>query len=272
MLTINQYVKAESLQQAYELNQKKNNVILGGMLWLKMQQRTIGTAIDLSGLGLDQIEETEDEYIIGAMVTLRQLEQHGGLQELTQGALKESIKHIVGVQFRNIATVGGSIFGRYGFSDVLTLCMVLDAHVELYHKGIVPIQEFASMPYDQDLLVSVRIKKKPMHVVYVSQRNTKTDFPVLTCAMSYMDDTCLCSIGARPNKAICISDELHILEEYAHTWDETTIDRYVQYVAGQVPVGTNLRAGEEYRSLLVRALTKRAVRQINEMRGGSEWK
>ena len=36
MLKIKQYVKAESLEQAYELNQKKTNRIVGGMLWLKM--------------------------------------------------------------------------------------------------------------------------------------------------------------------------------------------------------------------------------------------
>ena len=44
MLTINQYVKASSLEEAYELNQKRSNVVLGGMLWLKMQKRKKGMA------------------------------------------------------------------------------------------------------------------------------------------------------------------------------------------------------------------------------------
>ena len=39
MLKIKEYVKAESLEQAYELNQKRTNCILGGMLWLKMSNR-----------------------------------------------------------------------------------------------------------------------------------------------------------------------------------------------------------------------------------------
>ena len=42
MLTIKQYVKASSLEEAYELNQKKSNVVLGGMLWLKMQREKCG--------------------------------------------------------------------------------------------------------------------------------------------------------------------------------------------------------------------------------------
>ena len=112
MLKIKQYVKAESLEQAYELNQKKTNRIVGGMLWLKMSTAQIQTAIDLSGLGLDQIEESEEEFSIGCMVTLRQMEEHEGLNAYTDGAARESVRSIVGVQFRNLATVGGSIFGR----------------------------------------------------------------------------------------------------------------------------------------------------------------
>ena len=53
MLKIKNYVKAESLEQAYELNQKRTACVLGGMVWLKMGNRNIMTAIDLSGLGLD---------------------------------------------------------------------------------------------------------------------------------------------------------------------------------------------------------------------------
>ena len=71
MLKIKEYVKAESLEQAYELNQKKTNCVIGGMLWLKMVTRNVQKAIDLSGLGLDQIEENDEEFSIGAMVTLR---------------------------------------------------------------------------------------------------------------------------------------------------------------------------------------------------------
>ena len=111
MLKIKQYVKAESLEQAYELNQKKTNRIVGGMLWLKMSTAQIQTAIDLSGLGLDQIEETEDAWKIGCMVSLRDLELHEGLNELSCNMIRESVRSIVGVQFRNCATVGGSIFG-----------------------------------------------------------------------------------------------------------------------------------------------------------------
>ena len=74
MRVIREYKRAESLEEAWQLNQKKSNRVLGGMVWLKMGKMQIGTAIDLSSLGLDTIEETGEEFRIGCMVTLRDLE------------------------------------------------------------------------------------------------------------------------------------------------------------------------------------------------------
>ena len=84
MLKIKNYVKAESLEQAYELNQKRTACVLGGMVWLKMGNRVVTTAIDLSGLGLDTITETEGEFVIGCMTPLRDLELHQGLHTYTK--------------------------------------------------------------------------------------------------------------------------------------------------------------------------------------------
>ena len=66
MLSIDQYLRATSLEEAYEALQRKNSAVLGGMLWLRLGNRRITTAIDLSALGLDRIEETEDYIRIGA--------------------------------------------------------------------------------------------------------------------------------------------------------------------------------------------------------------
>ena len=81
------------------------------------------------------------------LVTLRERETNEQLNHFTQGAIKESVRHIVGVQFRNLATIGGSIYGRFGFSDVLTLFMALDCEVELYPTGRVSIKKFANMKF-----------------------------------------------------------------------------------------------------------------------------
>ena len=55
MFTAKEYVRAESLEQAWSLNQKKSSAVVGGMMWLKMGDGRKGTIIDLSGLGLDTV-------------------------------------------------------------------------------------------------------------------------------------------------------------------------------------------------------------------------
>ena len=136
MITIQTYTRAKSLEEAYQLNQNRRNRVIGGMLWVKTGSGSVNTAIDLCDLGLDSIEENDEAFTIGASVTLRQLETHERLAAYTCGAVRNAVKDIVGVQFRNMATVGGSIWGRFGFSDVLTVFLSMDCDVELYRGGV----------------------------------------------------------------------------------------------------------------------------------------
>ena len=105
MLTISDYVKARTLEEAYELNQARSSRIMGGMMWMRLSNAKVKTVIDLSDLGLDQIEETDNVIKIGAMCTLRQIEQCEALREMYGDGIAEAVRHIVGVQFRNQATV-----------------------------------------------------------------------------------------------------------------------------------------------------------------------
>lgn len=262
MITIGEYVRAGSLQEAYELNQKRTNAVIGGMLWLKQQHRHIATAIDLSGLGLDRVEEEPDAYRIGAMVTLWQVETHPGLQELTHGAVSKALRPIVGVQFRNMATVGGSLFGRYGFSDVLTLFMAVGARVELYQRGVVTVEEFAKMPYDRDILTHVLVPKVRQRTAYGSQRNTKTDFPVLNCCVSLTEEKLRCCVGATPMRAVCLEDTKKIVDGPV---TQKRAEAFAAYVQAQVATGSNMRGGREYRSALAGTLVKRALLEIGRM-------
>jgi len=273
MFYYNQYVRAQSLE-AYELYQKKPNFVLGGMLWLKMKNKTLGTAIDLCDLGLDQIDEDENEFRIGAYATLRQIETHEALNAYTHGAIAESVRHIVGVQFRNVATVGGSIWGRFGFSDVMTIFRALGAKVQLHKAGIMDLDEFAALPRTtRDVLVSVIVPKNAKGVVYLSQRNQSTDFPVLTCAVANRSGRYVAVIGASPYMAEPVWDEEGILDGIAdaktdgnvaltdNSENNAKIDKFAEYVAEHIRFGSNIRAGAEYREIICRVLTRRAVTQ-----------
>ena len=224
MMTIREYKRAESLEEAWQLNQKKPNRILGGMIWLKMETINVGTAIDLSGLGLDTIEENE------------------------------------GVQRRNLATVGGSIYSRFGFSDVLTMFLAMDCDVELYKGGILPLQEYAQRPYDRDVLVRLIVKKTPMQLYYQSVRNSQTDIPVLTCAAARMENgDYRIVIGARPLRAV----RFELPAEPALAGEQLAA-QFAEGIKTQIVTGSNMRGSAEYRRHLAGVLTKRAVLELEQ--------
>lgn len=272
MLKIKEYVKVNSLEEAYELNQKKSSRVLGGMVWMKMMNRSVGTAIDLSGLGLDTVKETEDEFVIGCMTSLRTLETHAGLNACTDGAVRESLRHIVGVQFRNCATAGGSIYGRFGFSDVLTMFLALDSYVELYKGGRISMEEFAEKKADRDILVNIIVKKHHQRSAYVSQRNAKTDFPVLACAVCLDEEGMRLSIGARPGRAALLKEKMDTpvnkKDMSAGEWNRQA-ELLAQKAAECVVTGSNMRASKEYRTHLVRVLTKRALLEAGGIENGN---
>lgn len=251
MITIQKYVRAQSLEEAWQLNQNKRSRILGGMLWLRLGKGSVGTAIDLCDLGLNTIEETGEQFSIGAMVSLRDIELHEGLNNYSANAVRHAVKDIVGVQFRNMATVGGSIWGRFGFSDVLTVFLAMDCYVELHKGGIIPLEQFAGMKKDNDILVRLIVKKTPCKVVYSSMRSQSTDFPVLACAVSQMNGQYRASIGARPARAILTRSD--------------KADGFPAFAAENTPTEGNLRGSAAYRTHLIKVLVERSMNELGGM-------
>lgn len=260
MFTIREYFAAENLAEAYEkLCANKNNVVLGGLLWLKMGKKNINTAIDLSALGLNKIVETEEEIAIGGMCTLRQLETSDIIISNFDGVIQKAVENIVGIQFRNLATVGGSIYSRFGFSDLLTALLALDCHVELYKGGTIQLAEFIRKPYEKDILTGIRIKKNGCKACYQSHRNTSTDFPVLAVCISRSSGKWRISVGARPAKAALSYNAQDSLPENP---TEEQIKSACEILINELSFGSNLRASSDYRRILAKVLVKRAIEEI----------
>lgn len=256
MFRAEDYVKVDSLAEGYELCQKRSSLVVGGNVWLKMTNVTKRTIVDLSGLGLDKVEDTGEEFRIGCMCTLRQLETDQGLNQYFNGIFKECTRHIVGVQMRNCATVGGSIYSRFGFSDLLTCMMALDTYVELYRGGVVPLSEFAARPVrrdDRDILVRIIIKKDGRKAAYTSQRNSATDFPVLSCCVSRWGNDWYVAIGARPARAkvIKIKDDGY-----------DSLAKLAREAADSFTYGSNTRGGGSYRRSLAAVYTRRLMESL----------
>ena len=144
----------------------------------------------------------------------------------------------------------------------------------LNEAGIMDLDEFAALPRTtRDVLVSVIVPKNAKGVVYLSQRNQSTDFPVLTCAVANRSGRYVAVIGASPYMAEPVWDEEGILDCLAdaktdgnaaltdNSENNAKIDKFAEYVAEHIRFGSNIRAGAEYREIICRVLTRRAVTQ-----------
>ena len=240
------YVIAQTLDEAYALNAKKSTVIVAGNMWLRMCGMRRQTALDLSELGLDYIKEDEQGFTIGAMTTLRTMETHAALNAAFGGVFARAFEPIVGTQFRNGATVGGSVFSRFGCSDVSTLLLAMGAKVVTHARGEVPLDEFQKEKWDRDILTAIRIEKGRSAAIE-SVRLSKTDIPVLVCAASADERGVRVVLGSRPERAVIVTENARPEE----------LD-YMR-MAADVPMGSNARASEAYRRKVAPVLMERAV-------------
>lgn len=286
-MTFKEYVCPESLEEAWELNQKKNNRIVAGNMWLRLGKGSCNKLIDLSGLNLDKIEDLGTEIKIGAMVSLRELEENNLLNGLTGDIFKNSLKYIVGTQFRNAATVGGSVYSRFGFSDAGNLLMAVDAEVELYKAGRMGLADFYASSRNEDILTAVYVKKKPVNIRYFVKRNTATGLPLLNVSVASDEVGIRVCVGARPGRAKCIcfdgitADRLQLAGECDREATageksseseagkecagerETITEQMVKTCMDSLCFGSNSYASAAYRKQLAKVFIRRGLGELS---------
>ncbi|MCK5822623.1 MAG: FAD binding domain-containing protein [Bacteroidales bacterium] len=261
-MIIDEYKKPKTIEEAYSiLTTKENSQIIGGGAYMRLSKKHIGTAVDLSNLKLDFITETENYIEIGATTTLRELEINDITNKYFNGIISKSIKNIVGVQLRNIATVGGSIAGKFGFSDLIAALSVLDSKVILYKTGAVNLLDFINKKHN-DVIEKIIITKNNLNADFQSIRNTKTDYAILNVAVSkHNNNFYKIAVGARPGIAICADKA----ESFLKTVDfsKENAEKAGLIASEEIKFTSNFRASAEYRQELCKTLVSRAILNIN---------
>ena len=100
-----------------------------------------------------------------------------------------------------------------------------------------------------------------LEAAYLSQRNSATDFPVLTCAVVRREGKVACAVGARPARAARFDDEAGLL---AGDVNEESAAAFAEDVARRAVFGSNTRGSAEYRREVCRALVRRAALKLEE--------
>ena len=246
MYTMRTYVQAESPEQAAALlRENRRNVILGGNMWLRMGSRMIHTGIDLCRLGLDQIKSEEGGVSIGAMATLAQFRDDPEVARITHGAARRCVSPIVGTQFQNMATVGGSLYARFGFSDVDTLLLALDATADFVLAGRRTVEDFLANGPEKggDVLTAIHLRDGWEKAAFEDFRNTSTDLSVLNCACAAGNGEFRVAVGARPGRAVLCAPAAEawragkspeeIKKEKEQTWEAMSLTEHMDVYLSQ---------------------------------------
>jgi len=265
MITINKYVKPDNLEEAYRiLKDIPNSHIIGGGVFLKLSSKDIDVAIDLYDLRMDYIREDDKNVEICAMTTFRDIETSKILKENFGDILHDSVKEVVGIQFKNSVTVGGSIFPRYGFSDLITALLVLDCKVVLYKFGEMNLDEYLKSRIDEkDILTKIIIKKQNIKSSFKSLRNSAGDYSILNVAVSYDadDEKFKIGVGARPGHSIYAVKAQNFLNEITDINEEIGL-KAGKIASEEILFRSNYLATSEYRKDICKVLIKRAIMEV----------
>ena len=254
------FVSVGSWQEAAKLlKASPRNKIIGGGLWLKKGNADVDTLIDLSKLGLNKIEDKGEYIEVGAMVTQRELELSPLIKALGNGIISDATSQIMGPAFRNIATVGGSIYGKYGFSDLIAVLLAFETELQFYPSAKMSLEEYLTKPGFYDgLLTHVRISKKAVKGFFKKVKATALDYPILNIAIT-KGDKYRVVIGSRPLVATLLPKTMKYLDEGGKDFIEAG-----RIAMEEVKVGDSIATKAAYRKELTKVYVERGLEEVNK--------
>lgn len=257
------HIRPTTLKAAYEAWKNDNsNALLGGGLWLKKLGAPVGTLIDLSDLGLNQIEVNDNEITIGAMTPLRAIETNETIRSLGQGILSQGIASIMGVALRNMATLGGSVAGKYPFSDIIAPLLVLDAELVFYPERSIALAAFLEEKgKTKDILTHIIIRRDEARGYFKKISHTPLDFAILNVAIARKDGHVSIAVGSRPAVAmIATKASEHI--SHINKPNDIDFEETAKLAVSELSFMTTNAASGEYRAALAKAYVKRGLKEV----------
>jgi CO/xanthine dehydrogenase FAD-binding subunit len=262
-MKINHYLKATSLEEAYTaLQSNLQSQIIAGGAWMKLSIKKLDTLISLDDLHLDKIIEEKDYILIGSMVTLHQMESSLLILSISGGIINQALEQIMGIALRNIATIGGSIVPKFGFSDLIPVLMLLNPTLVFYKHGEILLNDYlASSDIKRDILVSIKISKSSYPCFFKKVKITALDFAILSIAISKQSGKYLIVIGSRPGNAVFAINAMNLINS-KNTITPELIEEVAMTCSNECSFSSNVRATKEYRKHLAYVYTKRGIMEV----------
>ncbi len=259
--------RPKDVEDALKVSRESTDtVVFGGGAWLKLSPRLVKRAVLLDDMDLATIETSDDAIRVGAMCTLRMVETHDAIAAIGSGIIVQALRQVMGVGLRNIATVGGSVMGKYGFSDVLPPLLALYAKLMFADAGEVSLASFmASKKRMNDIMLYVTIPRTKSVGFFKKVSTTSLDFSLLNITVCKTRDRVRVVLGSRPGGAM--HQDVTSRLDLNTIPDEKTLDDVVREVLDAIPLGQNVRASKFYREQLAKTYVRRGVKEVMSREG-----
>ena len=250
------FQRVSSLEEAYKLvKESPCNKIVAGGLWLKKGNADVDTLIDLSLLGLDKIEDKKEYIEVGAMVTQRQFEK----SELVPEMARQAVKSIMGPAFREIATIGGSVYGKFGFSDVVAGLLGYKVDLVFYPESIISLKEYIKKPgFFDGILTHIRIYKEDLKAFFKKVEITALDYPILNIAVTKGKEYRIV-VGSRPLVAL----RCEKAEAYMNEGGKDFVIA-AEIAVEELKFGDSIATKGEYRKQLALTYVRRGLEEVSK--------
>lgn len=264
-LKLGAYQKVSTVKEAMDLlDENKESVLIAGGAWLKLSNKKYDLGIDISELEFNKIEISDKSITIGAMVKLQDVATNEKVAEFADGIVSTAANRIMGTTVRNVATIGGCICGRFGFSDIITPLLALGAQLNFYKMGTVSLEEYLQIKNrDKDILMSITLSNCDCRGYFDAIKKTSLDFSIINVSVVYIEDEVNIAIGSRPGVAtlrkLSYSKVKESISDNAANNNEMAV---IEDLVSNVKMGSNTRASEKYRREVAKVLVQRGLGEV----------
>ena len=269
----------EALSQLSRYNGKAKLIAGGTDLLPKLKRREIQAPeyiIDLEGIpNLDYIKYNEGVGLsLGALVTLRAVETSPIIQERFS-VLFHAVESMASTQVRNRGTIAGNLCNAVPSADTAPALLTLEARLKLTsQKGdrIINIEDFFTGPSEtiltsEEILQEIQVPELPPHsrgrYLKLTPRRSM-DLAIVGVAVVVITEGDICNdiriaLGAVAPTPVRARQAENLVRGQKLT--DEVIERTARTATEECRPISDHRASAEYRSEMVKVLTKRAINQ-----------
>jgi len=272
---VSEYFRPRTVEEAFTImeSDRDHSIFLsGGTIVALMESSRIERIIDLKALRLDTVSLKGDELVIGATKTIESFRKDDLVRKEFGDFFYESLSCVGSWQIRNMATLGGSIAPKLGWSDVSTCLLAVGANLMVYgadgYRRMLLSDYFALPAGEKPLITHVMISRDGWVSAFEKFSKTTFDIATVNVALSIKPESgriksarVVC--GSRPQYPVRFEVVENALEELKINEVMPSIVRSL--VFDNFTGGSNMLASFEYRKHLASVMAQRAAERIMEI-------